>query len=224
MKKLMVLSLAFLASFAAVVWVTGEFLRPVHGQGTLSNADIVGSYAFNLVGSSGDQIQFNVPGTLNQGVPLNVVPNGTPGAFCAPNIPCFEVNFANPAPQLSFPIAEPMSIAGQFVADGAGNITSGSGFVFSQTLHTTDGMTYTVVDKSCNFALTGTYSIASGTSTLTVNPVGPCITPGLSATFNLLPGNAERRDGVEFGVMHLNAPIANSGTFSTFLNGSFFKQ
>ena len=85
-------------------------------------------------------------------------------------------------------------------------------------------MTYTVLDKSCNFTLTGTYSITSGISTLTVNPVGPCITPGLSATFNLLPGNAERRDGVEFGIMYLSSPIANSGTFSSFLNGSFFKQ
>ena len=226
MKKLMVPGSILLVSFAAVVWVAGEFLRPVHGQGTLTDADIVGSYAFNLVGSGGEQIQFNVPGTLSQSVPLNVVPNGTPGAICdSPTNPCFQVDFASPQLRLTLPIAEPMSIAGQFVADGAGNITSGSGFVFSQSLHTTDGMTYTVFDRSCNFTtLTGTYSITSGASTMTLNPAGPCITPGLSATLTLLPGNAERRDGVEFGVMYLSAPIANPGGFSSFLNGSFFKQ
>jgi hypothetical protein len=225
MKKLMLLSAIFLVSLGAVVSVTGVFLKPVHGQGTLSNADIVGSYAFNLVGSGGDQVQFSVPGTLSQSVPLNVVPNGTFGAICdSPTNPCFQVDFANPAPQLNLPIATPLSLAGHFVADGAGNITSGSGFVFSQSLHTTDGANYTVFDRSCNFTLTGTYSITGGTSTLTVNPVGPCITPGLSATFNLLPGNAERKDGVEFGVIYLSSPIANSGTFSSFLNGSFFKQ
>jgi hypothetical protein len=225
MKRLMLPGLILLASFGSVVWLTGEFLRPVHGQGTLSNADIVGSYAFKLVGSGGDQVQFSVPGTLNQGVPINVVPNGTFGAICdSPTNPCFQVDFANPTPQLSLPIVTPQSIAGHFVADGAGNITSGSGFVFSQSLQTTDGVTYTVRDRSCNFTLTGTYSITGGTNTLTVNPVGPCITPGLSATFNLLPGNAERRDGVEFGVMYLSSPIANPGSFSTFLNGSFFKQ
>lgn len=166
-----------------------------------------------------------VPGALNVGNPLNNFPPGSPNCPSPPNqFPCPSVNFANPEPQLSLPIAEPMSIAGQFVADGAGNITSGSGFVFSQSLHTTDGMTYTVFDRSCNFTLTGTYSITSGTSTMTINPVGTCITPGLSATFNLLPGNAERRDGVEFGVMYLSSPIANPGGFSSFFNGSFFKQ
>jgi len=225
MKRLILPSLILLASFGAVVWVTGEFLRPVHGQGTLSNGDITGSYAFSLVGSSGERVQFSVPGTLNQGVPLNVVPNGTLGAFCdSPTNPCFQVNFVSPGPQLTFPIASPLSLAGNFVADGAGNITSGSGFVFSQSLQTTDGMNYTVLDKSCNFTLTGTYSITGATSTMTLNPVGPCIPAGLTATFNLLPGNAERRDGVEFGVMHLSSPIVNSGTFSSFLNGSFFKQ
>ncbi len=225
MKKLMLLSSIFLVSLGAVVWVTGEFLKPVHGQGTPSNADIVGSYAFNLVGSGGEQVQFSVPGTLSQSVPLNVVPNGTFGAICdSPTNPCFQVDFANPTPQLNLPIATPQSIAGHFVADGAGNITSGSGFLFSQGLQTTDGMTYTVHDRSCNFTLTGTYSITGAASTLTVNPVGPCIPPGTSATFNLLTGNVERKDGVEFGVMYLSPPIANPGTFSTFLNGSFFKQ
>src|SRR5215472_14924893 len=231
MKRLILPSLILLASFGAVVWLTGEFVRPVHGQGTLSNADIVGSYAFNLVGSSGDQIQFSVPGTLSQGNPVTLC---TPGSLgCITTDPPesantsgtgYILNFVSPGPTLTLPIVQPLSLAGNFVADGAGNITSGSGFAFSQRLQTTDGMTYTVLDKSCNFTLTGTYSITSGTSTLTVNPVGPCITPGLTATFNLLPGNAERKDGVEFGVMYLSAPIANAGSFSTFLNGSFFKQ
>jgi hypothetical protein len=224
MKKLMVLSLIFLAGLAAVVWGTGEFLRPVHGQGTLSDADIVGSYAFNLVGSSGEPIQLFIPGTLNVANPLNNFPPGSPNCPSPPNqFPCPSVNLA-PGPQVTLPMVQPLSLAGNFVSDGAGNITSGSGFVFTQSLHTTDGANYTVFDRSCNFTLTGTYSITSASSTLTVNPVGPCITPGLSATFNLLPGNAERKDGVEFGVMYLSAPIANPGGFSTFLNGSFFKQ
>lgn len=225
MKRLMLLSLILLATFGAVVWVAAEFLRPVHGQGTLSNADIVGSYAFSLVGSGGGQVQFSIPGTLNQGVPLNVVPNGTPGAICdSPINPCFQVDFANPAPQLTLPIAQPLSLAGSFVADGAGVITSGSGFAFNQTLQTVDGMNYAVLDRSCSFTLTGTYSITSTGNTMTINPAGPCIPSGLSATFTLLPGNAERKDGVEFGVMYLNPPLANPGSFSTFLNGSFFKQ
>jgi len=231
MKRLILPGLILVASFGAFVWVTGEFLRPVHGQGTLSNADIVGSYAFNLVGSGGERIQFFVPGTLNQGNPVTLC---TPGSLgCITTDPPesantsgtgYILNFVSPGPTLTFPIVEPRSLAGTFVSDGAGNITSGSGFVFSQGLQTTDGSNYTVVDKSCNFTVTGTYSITSATSTMTLNPVGPCIPPGLTATFNLLPGNAERRDGVEFGVMHLSSPIVNSGTFSSFLNGSFFKQ
>ncbi|HEY6305542.1 MAG TPA: hypothetical protein VI488_03665 [Candidatus Angelobacter sp.] len=231
MKRLMILSLVLMVCLVGVVWVTGEFLRPVHGQGTLSNADIVGSYAFSLVGSGGEPIQFFVPGTLNQGNPVTLC---TPGSLgCITTDPPesantsgtgYILNFVSPGPTLTLPIVEPMSIAGQFVSDGAGNITSGSGFVFSQSLHTTDGANYTVFDRSCNFTLTGTYSITGGTSTMTINPVGTCITPGLSATFNLLPGNAERKDGVEFGVMYLSAPIANHGGFSSFFNGSFFKQ
>lgn len=226
MKKVALMSLIPAISLGTVVWSTREFFRPAPNDPTFTNADLSGSYAFNLVGSGGERIQFGVPGTLNQSVPLNVVPSGTPGAICdqPPPAPCFLVNFANPQPQLTLPIMEPQSIAGQFVADGAGNITSGSGFVFSQGLNTIDGQTYTVVDRSCNFTLTGNYSIQSETSTMTINPVGPCIPPGLSATLNLLPGSAGRTAGIEFGVAYLSAPIPNPGAFSTFLNGNFFKQ
>lgn len=231
MKRLMLLSLILVVSFVAVVWVTGEFFRPVRGQGTLSNADITGSYAFSLVGSSGEQVQFSVPGTLNQGHPVTLCTPGSLGCITtdAPESTNtsgigYILNFVSPGPTLTLPIVQPLSLAGNFVADGAGNITSGSGFAFSQSVNSTEGMTYTVVDKSCNFTLTGTYSLTGGTNTMTLNPVGPCVIPGLTATFNLLPGNAERKDGVEFGVMYLNAPIANGGGFSSFLNGSFFKQ
>lgn len=226
MKKAALMSLIPAIGLATVVWSTGESLRPARGDPAFTTSDLSGSYAFNLVGSGGEPIQFGVPGTLNQAVPLNVVPSGTMGAICdqpAP-APCLLVNFANPQPQLTLPIMEPQSIAGQFVADGAGNITSGSGFVFSQGLNTTDGQTYTVVDRSCNFTLTGSYSIKGGTGTMTINPVGTCIPPGLSVTLNLLPGSAGRTAGIEFGVVYLSAPIANPGAFSTFLNGSFFKQ
>lgn len=224
MKRVMLLSVILLISFGAVVWATGEFWRPVHGQGALSNADIAGSYAFNLFGPTGEMTQLVIPGTVNVADPFTSTPPGSPTCPSPPNqFPCDQVNLVGPT-QISIPTAPQQSIAGQFVADGAGNITSGSGFVFKQSLQTTDGMHYTVVDKSCNFTLTGTYSITSGTSTLTVNPVGSCITPGLSAVLTVLPGNVERKNGVEFGVMYLTAPIANAGTFSSFLNGSFFKQ
>ena len=222
MKKLLLLSLILVISLCAVVLGVGEFLRPVRGQGTVSNADFLGSYAFNLVGNGGQQIQFSVPGTLDQGTPLSVVPNGTLGAVCdeAPPTPCFQVNFASPTPKLVLPILQPMSVAGTFVADGAGNITSGSALVFDQSLNSTDGQNYTLSDNTCNVTLSGTYSFPPGTMTLNPVPVpGSTCTPPPSITFTLLPGN-----GIQFGVMYLSAPVANPGAFSSFLNGSFFKQ
>ncbi len=204
-----------LAGLAFTIWG-----KPAKSK--LSNSSLSGTYAFSFSGSSGGPIQFSVPGTLKISNPLNNFPPGTPNCPPPARFPCPSVNFANPGPKFSFPIMLPSSVAGQFMADGDGNIPSGSGFVFSQEFKTTDGANYTVEDKSCNFTLTGSFSVLSdGTGTLTITPVGPCISPQIEATgvsFNLLVG-ARGDSGVAF-----SAPVPDTGGFATFFAGNFTKQ
>ena len=222
MKKLGVVS-----AVAVLAFLLGGRLI-VHGQSGFSNANLSGTYAFNFVGTDGDQIQFSVT-TLQQGNILSpCTVNGLTECYgffvdsatgvttgFAPN---YVIN------TLTLPTLRPLSIAGQFVADGAGNITSGSGFAFRQHLSSTPGTTnFSVVDDSCNFNLTGTYSISSsGTGSMTLNPTGCPNTHG--AILTLLVGAPDnKRSASESGIAY-SAVEPNPGSFSTFLNGTFVLQ
>lgn len=98
-----------------------------------------------------------------------------------------DVRFPAGQYTVGFPALQPLSITGTFTADGASNITGGSGFFSSQkyvpqgAIDPNSGFrvggTYRVEDNSCNFTLTGTYSInPDGSGTITLQPVGLCVT------------------------------------------------
>jgi hypothetical protein len=218
MKKLAVV----FAVVMVMVIALGEFLTPVRGQTSFSNSSLSGTYIFQLTGSDGDLAQLTVTGTLNQSVPISSPPLLNQAQFCVDfGTVCYSININNTI--LTLPILRPQLIAGQFVADGAGNIASGSGYRFDEGVTSNDGQNYAVQNHSCNFTLTGNYSVlSSGAGTLTINPIGPCINIS-SATFNLLVGGS-KREGVESGVMSLDSPKLNPGGFSTFFVGSFAKQ
>ena len=225
MKKLTVVF-----AVAVLAFLSGGHLMPiVHGQSGFSNANLAGTYAFSFIGTDGDQIQFSVT-TLQQG---NILSPCTVtgqvecyGFFNNPNTGVttgYGPNYVNNT--LTLPTLRPLSLAGQFVADGAGNITSGSGFAFRQHLTSTPGTAnFSVVDESCNFNLTGTYSIsASGTGSMTLNPNG-CPNAAHPATLTLLVGTSDnKRSASESGIAY-SAVEPNPGSFATFLNGTFVLQ
>lgn len=80
---------------------------------------------------------------------------------------------------------------------------------------------YVIQGQSCNFTLTGTYSVNSdGTGTMNLIPNGSCITAP-SITFNLLL--ARKGDGGVFFITPI--PSQPQGlTYSSFTTGSFTKQ
>jgi hypothetical protein len=182
-------------ALVVVVAAFGAFLK-LSGQGAYSNASLNGTYAFSFAGSGGTSLMFNVPTT----------PLGNNAVF-------------------SFPAMKPMSVVGRFSADGAGNISSGSVIVFDQGFNTTDGENYTVVDRTCNTTISGSYSIlTSGAGTLTINASG-CGGGGGSLTFNLLLGGSDKVKGAaESGVAYMTPTTPNVGGFSSYLAGTFTKQ
>ena len=53
---------------------------------------------------------------------------------------------------------------------------------------------------------------------MTLSPVGPCVRPGLTASFNLLLGDIVTRRGTTFvasAILSQSAPVTNPGSFST---------
>jgi len=166
-------------------------------------------------------------------IPGSSGPTGVPGEIVQ-NIPIpLAVSVPLTTYTAGFPALQPLSIRGTFIADGAGNITGGSGFLSSEKFipqgaignseaGVNPGGTYTVQDDSCNFTLTGTDSINSdGSGTITLRPVGSCIPAQVSAgaSFNILLGR--KGDG---GIMNMTFSPGPPTAFSTFLSGSFIKQ
>lgn len=222
----------------------------VLGQAGFSNSNLSGTYPFSLSGVSSSILTFQPQ------VPLQTLVNGQPTELLLPmdtqplqvltvdpsgavvvqtvQIP-LDVRFPPAQYTVGFPVLQPLSITGTFTADGAGNITGGGGFFFSQkyvpqgAIDPSTGFrfggTYQVEDASCSFTLTGTYSInPDGSGTITLQPVGPCVAAQVSAgaTFNILLG----RKG-NAGIMNMVfsiPPAAPPTTFSTFMSGSFIKQ
>lgn len=144
----------FVALLVSLMFLLG-FGATAHAQFT--NASLLGTYAFQFTGTSGNHVELPVPDILG------------PGTHVA-----------------SFPILVPRAGTGQVVADGAGTITSGNGVLFSQDITKVgdNPPTYPVVDNSCSVSITGTYSInVDGTGTMTLNIAGPCGSP---VTLNLI--------------------------------------
>jgi hypothetical protein len=98
----------------------------VSGQSGFSNASLSGTYALHFSGSDGDLLNFSVT-TLNQAKPFNF-------SCCGPiPPPSLSGNFTKFP--YSLPVTLPSAGAASFVADGNGNITSGNGFFFRQSVN-----------------------------------------------------------------------------------------
>jgi hypothetical protein len=278
----------------------------IQAQAGFSNSDLSGTYVFHYSGADGSLLNFTVP-SLDQSNPFNF-------SCCGP-IPPPSLSANVVQIPFSLPVITPTGGAGSFVADGSGNITSGAGFNFHESVHfvgppmniniigaegdgsvatyfispfqngqfslsqlkvgmviTVSGLftpgfdgTFTITgvseptattsafltvnnttlgneipsplgravstgylirNQSCNFTLTGTYTVNSdGTGTMNLFPTGPCITlpppPNGGITFNLLL--ARKGHG---GVFHTTPmPSQPAGiTYSSFFTGSFDKQ
>lgn len=169
--------------------------KAIHAQAGFSNASLSGTYVFHFAGTSSSPISIPVPVAD----------------------PSFPVQPAN------FPIPTPQGGIGEIQADGAGNITAGSGTTFSQGLTETQAPglppSFSVVDKSCDTTFVGTYSInPDGSGTMTLTPSGSCHSPGKTFTFNLtLAGKGS------VGVFFIVTPNSGGG-FADILSGGFAKK
>ncbi len=193
MKKLTVFLFALLVIGGLAV--TGS--KVIHAQPGFSNASLSGTYVFHFAGNGSSSISLPVP-------------------VASPPAP-------QPVEAATFPITTPQGGVGEIQADGAGNITAGSGTFFSQhVMETVDGSgfpTFTVVDNSCDITVAGTYSInADGSGTMTLTPSGSCISPGGTITFNL---RIAARGSI--GVFASSTPNSGGG-FATIVTGGFAKK
>jgi hypothetical protein len=181
--------------------------KGIHAQSSFSNASLSGTYVFHFAGNGSSSISLPVPFAN-----LTCTPAGC-GSCGAPV--CVE-----PA---NFPTLTPHGGVGEIQTDGAGNITAGSGTMFSQSVMETQvpgsPPTFSVVDSSCDITVAGTYSInPDGSGTMTLAPSGSCISPGQTATFNLrIAGKGS------VGVFVSIQPNSGGG-FATIVSGSFAKK
>ena len=202
--------------------------KVAHAQTGFSNASLSGGYLITTMGSDSYAVGVNTtapPVSVACNAPT--APSGATAESASitvlvpasntsgPNISCSASLITGHS---DFAIQTPLQVEGDFVADGNGNITNGNGSVNRQTLTTTTGATYTVVDNSCDFIFTGTYSINStGTGILTISPVGGCIQGAVAITFRVRLSN-----NGSAGILTLNAP--NPGRFNTVLTGTLLKR
>lgn len=118
--------------------------------------------------------------------------------------------------QVNIPAATPLAGIGEILADGNGNIVSGTGTIINQELN----QPFIVVEHSCDMTFTGSYSVnADGTGTMTLIPNGPCdLSGGAPINFRLrLAGKGNE------GVFISESP-GEPGDFSTIMSGSFARK
>jgi hypothetical protein len=219
MRKLMLLSLALVASLGAIaIWA-----RPVHDEGqnsAFSNSRLSGTYIFHFRGSSGAQLQ--IPGG-----------GGVRGVDCGQPSPCLV-----PVPSF-FPALQRIGITGTFVADGAGGIPSLSARATLEEYRTPDGgLSYHAVEGSCDVSLipetttppTTGYSVnpdGSGTLTLFIQGNGTGSNPcqfQVTAVFDIQLADIDKGTA-STGLAELHAPIPNpGGAAPTRISGSFARR
>ncbi len=190
MKKWRVFPLALV--LVLMVGLEGSHLVPAQAQAGFSNASLSGTYVFHWAGTHGSQLNLGLVTGLVNGVP--VISN------------------------VSIPVTVPDNGIGEIQADGAGNITSGSAFGFSQFLTQSGGQppVFTVLDNPCNSTITGTYSInPNGSGTITLASSGSCGNDTLMANLRITGRGNE-------GVFITVKP--NPGTFSEVVSGNFAKK
>jgi hypothetical protein len=184
----------------------------VSGQSSFSDASLSGTYALHFSGSGGELVNFSVT-TLNQDHPFNF-------SCCGPiPPPSLSANFTNFP--YSLPVTLPSGGAASFVADGNGNITSGNGFFFRQSVNFVVFPNITILSAQpagpssvqYNYGFNGGPIVSPFSVGMAVT-IGGFQSPGLNGTFVITAINLN-----SFVVSNPNAPQVLEGAAGVQISG-----